>query len=324
MAFAGQQDKKPRSNVVRASVGLGPADAGLLWDLQPGQLVRGSVLQRLPDGDWLVGMLGLDLRASSDLALVAGEDYDFLVQEPAPALVLSLPERTADPAPAAARRASCLGPSGRALAERLAALPEACRAAGLAGLLDAAAPVPSLAELGPRLGLDYEQRLLGRDGDGAGPGLRPALWQDARADGAAALSAALDELVRDQLRRRLLGLAESLPLPTSIRRGMQEARMFWLGERETLVLLLEVDGLGPLRAELKCSATGVALRLLLAVRERVYDLNQALPRLRALAASRGVDALAVSVHWAGPEGLPQRDLWLPGASSGEGMVDARA
>ena len=111
----------PAQGAVVAAVPAAQAGQAAV-QLQVGQVVRATIANLLPDTGVLLDFLGTRVRATTDLPLLAGRTYEFVVTKLAPTLTLSPTRPLATPGLAGGVRAGLLGPSGRDLGQVLQAV----------------------------------------------------------------------------------------------------------------------------------------------------------------------------------------------------------
>lgn len=152
-----------------------------LVDLVPGQRVQGTVVQVLADGVML-GLLGSQVLAQTNLKLTPGNSYDFTVTAVEPQIVLTAARSSVLPT-ASGAQAGLLGPGGSQIAQLLtvlAQLPSTRHQQQQGGAADGAVDVPArhvlqqfltrlatgsleagdLQQLHQRVGHDQEARVL--------------------------------------------------------------------------------------------------------------------------------------------------------------------
>jgi Flagellar hook-length control protein FliK len=179
------------ATAVSATLAAGQDSLVRLVDLVTGQRVQGTVVQVLGDGQVMLGLLGSQVLAATNLTLTPGNAYDFTVTATAPQIVLTAAKPLILPTASGFAEAGLLGPGGHQvtvqLLEVLAQLPSTShqdqgRAAGepvetqarqmlqqfLGKLVSGSLDGKDLQEFQQRLGHDQEARVLRLHAAGAG------------------------------------------------------------------------------------------------------------------------------------------------------------
>lgn len=329
--------------------------------VERGQRVQATVVAQDGDRIWF-GYRGAVLEARTNVPLTVGATFEFVVAATSPRIELvqvrpGASAVAAGPAPTTA----FAGDPFAALQAFVQALRDHSAAAAIPPALTnalsawAAGDVqgPALLALDRLLGHRHEARLLQLHGDGAAAAaeLRTdakaiALASLVRADGGAggaaaarALVAALSACERDQAERAAVGAPTWLPLPPCPAMGLLDARLFVpaVDEREperaaadgegarafTVVLLLELTKLGPLRVDLVLRGERVAATFVVASASTAAMLRGASAGLEARLQAAGLTVDPCRVHTAPGGVLPVADL-LPPPRAGTALVDVHA
>ena len=106
---------------VTATLATGQDSLVRLVDLVPGQRVQGTVVQVLGDGRVMLGLLGGQVLAATNLTLTAGNTYDFTVTAVEPQIVLTAARPLVLPTAYGAVQAGLLGLGGREIQSQLLA-----------------------------------------------------------------------------------------------------------------------------------------------------------------------------------------------------------
>ncbi len=106
---------------VTATLATGQDSLVRLVDLVPGQRVQGTVVQVLGDGRVMLGLLGGQVLAATNLLLATGNTYDFTVTAVEPQIVLTAARPLVLPNPSSAAQAGLLGLGGREVQSQLLA-----------------------------------------------------------------------------------------------------------------------------------------------------------------------------------------------------------
>ncbi len=106
---------------VTATLAAGQDSLVRLVDLAPGQRVQGTVVGVLGDGRVMLGLLGGQVLAATNLLLATGNTYDFTVTAVEPQIVLTAARPLVLPNPSSAAQAGLLGLGGREVQSQLLA-----------------------------------------------------------------------------------------------------------------------------------------------------------------------------------------------------------
>ena len=93
-----------------------------LVDLVPGQRLQGTVVRVLGDGQVMLGLLGSQVLAATNLTLTAGNVYDFTVAAVDPQIILTAAKPLVLPTASGVAQAGLLGPGGRQITSQLLAV----------------------------------------------------------------------------------------------------------------------------------------------------------------------------------------------------------
>lgn len=327
--------------------------------VERGQRVQATVVAQDGDRIWF-GYRGAVLEARTNVPLTVGATFEFVVAATSPRIELvqvrpGASAVAAGPAPTTAFAGdpfAALQAFVQALRDHsaAAAIPPALTNA-LAAWAAGDVQAPALLALDRLLGHRHEARLLHLHGDDAAAAaelrtdakaiaLASLVRADGGAGGAAAartLVAALSACERDQAERAAVGAPTWLPLPPCPAMGLLEARMFVpaVDEREperpaadgaqafTVVLLLELTKLGPLRVDLVLRGERVAATFVAAPASTAAMLRGASAGLEARLQAAGLTVDPCRVHTAPGGVLPVADL-LPPPRAGTALVDVHA
>jgi hypothetical protein len=107
------------ANAVSATLSAGQEGLVRLVDLVPGQRVQGTVVQVLADGQVMLGLLGSQVLAQTNLTLTPGLSYDFTVTAVDPQIVLTAAKSLVLPTANGMAQAGLLGPGGSQITAQL-------------------------------------------------------------------------------------------------------------------------------------------------------------------------------------------------------------
>lgn len=333
---------------------------GFLSELAVGKRLLGTVQSVDAGGSVVLQIAGRVVRAQTDLALVAGADYEFVVAARVPRIVLVPTQPVTLPSLDRAKLEGSLGPGLGGLlvaaaetrgSEQMESLTtrfaELARRLG-SGVITAA----ELVEFHSRLGHDQEARVLRLDPAAAveTEPLRETLKAQALEVAQRATTTEtetpswVDTLLRvlrgievENARRADNGGMLMLPLPVGDGGVFSEARMFVQsdakgGERErgadrpfTVVLLLELTVLGPVRVDVEVRGEEVGVAVQVTGSDAEWAIRGAAPSLVADLDQHGLTVRDWTVRRVGPSGLPVSDLLGPPFHSDPAArVDIRA
>lgn len=346
-----------RQGAVGRTPGTVDVEQGLLRDLVVGRRVRGSIGKVSDDGFVELHVVGKTVRAFTDLSLVAGGDYEFVVTSRVPRIVLQPTQPVTLPSLGRALieggLGSALGAALRSLEKAASAGPLHPVAARMTEIADKFArgsfSAADLAEFHARLGHDQEARVqqLGDAGDpqplretmkalalqalrvAAASDGEPPAWADL-------LVRTLGGVESENARRMENGGMLALPLPARGDGPIRDARLFVQPDLSggaasgaasgfNVVLLLDLTSLGAVRADVALRGTEVDVAIQVTDTEAEWVIRGAAEALVSDLEQHGLAVRSWSVRRAGPSGLPVSDLMGPPADSGPAArVDIRA
>jgi len=118
----GQVPGADAATAVSATLAAGQDGLVRLVDLAPGQRVQGTVVQALGDGQVMLGLLGSQVLAATNLTLTVGNAYDFTVTAVDPQIVLTAARPLVLPTASGVAQAGLLGPGGSEITSQLLAI----------------------------------------------------------------------------------------------------------------------------------------------------------------------------------------------------------